>query len=205
MASAGTFLSDLDEQDNNVSGNDGDLVQKILADMNVPTQQQMPRTMQGGGSASRIDSQIPTSHMIGNEHPSPAEFASSMGGSQMQQQQQQMQMPQMHPMQMQQQQMHQQQQQQQQQMQQPMQFNYQNNDSKNFYGRFLEEAKVPFVVAMLFFAFSLPPIRILVAHYLPTLIKPTGDFQMTGLVLVSGIVGAMFWILQRVIAPLLSL
>jgi hypothetical protein len=123
--------------------------------------------------------------MIGNEHPSPADFASAMGshgpvgmqmpGMQMPGMQMPgMQMPGMEP-------------------------------SKNLYGRVLEELKVPLVVAILFFVFSLPPIRVLISHYVPSFIKSTGELQTTGLLAVSGVVAATFWLLQRVIAPLLSL
>jgi hypothetical protein len=77
--------------------------------------------------------------------------------------------------------------------------------SKNLYGRILEELKVPLVVAILFFVFSLPPIRVLISHYIPSFIKSTGELQTTGLLAVSGVVAATFWLLQRVIAPLLSL
>jgi hypothetical protein len=77
--------------------------------------------------------------------------------------------------------------------------------SKNFYGRVLDETKVPLVVAFLFFVFSLPPIRILLAHYLPRLIKSTGEFTLLGLAAVALMAGLSFWILQRIIAPLLSL
>jgi hypothetical protein len=206
MAAAGTLLADLDGQ----SGSDGDLVQKILSDMSIPTgntQRSAPPPLpaqtpiyqqQMGGSTAQMsmDSQIPRSHMIGNEHPSPADFASAMGsshgpmggmqgmqGMQMPGMQMQgmgmpgMQMPGMG-------------------MQEP---------SKNLYGRILEELKVPLVVAILFFVFSLPPIRVLISHYIPSFIKSTGELQTTGLLAVSGVVAATFWLLQRVIAPLLSL
>jgi hypothetical protein len=217
MASgAGTLLADLDTQ---TGGGDGDLVQKILSDMNIPT---------GGGERERraaappplpaqtpiyqqqmsanstqqlsMDSRIPQSHMIGNEHPTPADFASAIGPMQSvpglasmpsmpfaQQQQHFPQNPYAQGGQ------HQQ-----------MAGGYEA-PSKNLYGRVLEEMKVPFVVALLFFVFSLPPIRVLIAHYVPSLIKQTGEFQTTGLVVVSLLSGVTFWLLQRVIAPLLSL
>lgn len=209
MAAAGTLLADLDDQ----GGSDGDLVQKILSDMNIPTTQrsappplpaQAPiyqQQMGGSTSSMSMDSQIPRSHMIGNEHPSPADFASAMGSSNgsmgipmqgMQMPMGGMQMPMggMHsvPMQM------------------PgMGMPGMQEPSKNFYGRVLEELKVPLVVAILFFVFSLPPIRVLISHYIPSFIKQTGELQTTGLLAVSGVVAATFWLLQRVIAPLLSL
>ena len=194
MAAAGTLLADLDQS----SGGDGDLVQKILSDMNIPTgQTQRPLPAQApiyqaSTSQMSMDSQIPRSHMIGNEHPSPADFASAMGSSGpmqgmpmpgMPMQGMQMQMPGMGM---------------------PMP-GPSAEPSKNLYGRVLEEFKIPFIVAMLFFIFSLPPIRVLVSHYIPSFIKQTGELQTTGLLAVSGIVGLSFWFLQRVIAPLLSL
>ena len=77
MAAAGTLLQDLDSSS---SGGDGDLVQKILADMNIPTTSSsrpvpppMPsytpvqhEQMGVGNTQMTMDSQIPTSHMIGN-------------------------------------------------------------------------------------------------------------------------------------------
>ena len=203
MAAAGTLLADLDGQ----SGSDGDLVQKILSDMSIPTTQRaapppLPAQapiyqQQMGGSTAQMsmDSQIPRSHMIGNEHPSPADFASAMGSQAMGMQG--MPMPgmgmQMQGMGM-------------PGMQMPgMGMPGMQEPSKNLYGRILEELKVPLVVAILFFVFSLPPIRVLISHYIPSFIKSTGELQTTGLLAVSGVVAATFWLLQRVIAPLLSL
>jgi hypothetical protein len=205
MASAGTLLSDLDERGGG-GGGDGDLVQKILADMNIPSggggggggmppppppmpQQappgygQMPSSMQ----QVTMDSHIPTSHMIGNEHPTPADFAAAMVGvASSRPDIAAMAAPVGQPM--------------------PgaIPTTYEA-PSKNLYGTVLQEAKVPLVVAFLFLVFSLPPIRVLIAHYAPSLIRPTGDYHMTGLLAVSLLVGVSFWVLQRVIAPLLSL
>jgi hypothetical protein len=214
MAAAGTLLADLDSQS---GGGDGDLVQKILSDMNIPSapvsQQQRPappplpaqtpvyqQQMASSTAQLSMDSRIPTSHMIGNEHPSPADFAAAMASppqAQMYGQPmanpygQQMANPYGQPM--------------------PgmpgMPGMPQGSQdvSKNLYGRVLDEMKVPFIVALLFFVFSLPPIRVLVSHYMPSFVKSTGEFQTTGLLAVSLLVGASFWVLQRVIAPLLSL
>ncbi len=198
MAQAGTLLSDLDGQS---SGNDGDLVQKILADMSVPSQrgppppppmpQQTPpqyNQIPSTTAPMTMDSRIPTTHMIGNEHPTPADFAAAMHGMNMQQgshapvgmmpgaqvysSQQQ---PPIAP------------------------------PSKNIYGRILDEIKTPLLVAILFLTFSLPPVRVLIAHYLPSILKPTGDLTMLGLAGLALVAGAVFWVFQRVIAPLLSL
>jgi hypothetical protein len=203
MAAAGTLLADLDQGGG--GGGDGDLVQKILSDMNIPTgstQRSAPpplpaqapiyqQQMASSTSHMNMDSRIPTSHMIGNEHPSPADFANAMGPSMGSMGGMPMPMGGM-PM--------------TQQMQMPgMAMPGQYEPSKNMYSKVLDEMKVPFVVAILFFLFSLPPIRVLLSHYIPSMIKQTGELQTTGLLAVSGVVGLTFWLLQRVIAPLLSL
>ena len=205
MAAAGTLLADLDTQG---GGGDGDLVQKILSDMNIPTGEQRrhappplpaqtPIYQQQMASSTQpitMDSRIPTSHMIGNEHPTPADFASAVGSMQNSYAVPGMPGMPMGPMAGQQ--------------MGPMAGHMgQSYDipSKNIYSRVLEELKVPLVVAILFFIFSLPPIRVLIAHYIPSFIKQTGEFHTTGLLTVSALTGLTFWVLQRVIAPLLSL
>jgi len=199
MAAAGTLLSDLDGS----GGGDGDLVQKILSDMNIPTNsgaRPVPPPMHPGQATQQqgynpasstqnmtMDSRIPTSHMIGSEHPTPADFAAAMVGvatsrpdvASMSAPYAAGSMPGF--------------------TEPPA------SESKNIYSRIVAEIKVPFVVAILFFIFSLPPIRVLVSHYMRSLIKPTGELNLLGLMFISGVVGAVFWLLQRVIAPLLSL
>ena len=201
MAAAGTLLSDLD----GTGGADGDLVQKILSDMNIPSnsgarpvpppmpqQQQAPQQTYHPASSTQnmtMDSQVPMSHMIGNEHPTPADFAAAMVGVASSR-------PDVAT----------------------MSASYDaapmpgfasegpaEPATKNIHSRIVSEIKLPALVAILFFVFSLPPIRVLVSHYMRTLIKPTGELNLLGLMFVSGMVGAVFWILQRVIAPLLSL
>jgi len=203
MAAAGTLLADLDTQ----GGGDGDLVQKILSDMNIPTGEQRrpappplpaqtPIYQQQMASSTQpiaMDSRIPTSHMIGNEHPTPADFASAVGPMQGAYGQ----MPSMPSM--------GQGQMGQGQMPQVQMGQSYDIPTKNIYSRVLEELKVPLVVAILFFVFSLPPIRVLIAHYIPSFVKTTGEFHTTGLLTVSALTGLTFWVLQRVIAPLLSL
>jgi len=195
MASAGTLLSDLGGS----APGDGDLVQKILSDMNIPTTSQRPvppplpaqtpphQAQQAMTTQSvTMDSRVPTSHMIGNDHPTPADFAAAMIGMANPRPDLALNaapvgaMPGTEPVQY-------------------------EAPSKNYYSLVIQEIKVPLVVALLFFVFSLPPIRVLLAHYMPTLIKATGEFHLTGLLVVSGVVGGTFWLLQRVIAPLLSL
>lgn len=201
MAAAGTLLQDLDS----TSGGDNDLVQRILSDMNAPSSPQTrppppPLPMQSqpqdqmmgsGNSHITMDNTIPTSHMIGNQHPSPADFAAAVAGSRSH----------------------------------DMSFNSmpvgqmpgmsgpgpgpvapQSKTSLSWFSSLLlEEVKVPFMAGLLFFLFSLPPIRIVISHYIPSIVKQTGEYSFLGLAIVSLILSSCFWILQRVVAPLLSL
>jgi len=198
MASAGTLLQDLDSEGPTGSGGaDNDLVQKILSDMNIssaptgarpippalPTHQ-APSRAASGNSHITMDSNIPTSHIIGNEHPTPADFSAAISGVGLPRDTESP----YHPM----------------PGTQVVQAPY-PPASKNLYGKLLDEIKIPLVVAFLFFLFSLSPVRILIAHYLPTFLKSTGELSMGGLGVTAAVVGAVFWLLQRVIAPLLSL
>ncbi len=198
MAAAGTLLEDLEPS----SGGDSDLVQKILSDMNVQTQNRptpppLPahtpmadQRMANGNSQYTMDSTVPTSHMIGNQHPSPADFAAVVSGSRTS----------------------------------DLGFNAmpvgvmpgassasshvappaQSKGLSWMSSLIFDEIKLPLLVAFLFFVFSLPPIRIVISHYIPSIIKQTGDYSLIGLGVVSLILAFCFWILQRVVAPLLS-
>ena len=188
MAAAGTLLADLDSAPG--GGGDGDLVQKILADMSAPAVQSnrpvpppmpsfapQPAPPLDSTQGLSMDSRIPTSHMIGNEHPTPADFAAAMMGNR----------GAFVP------------------APQPAPPQVYEMPQKNLSGRVIEEIKMPLVVALLFFLFSMPPIRVLAAHYIPSIIKNTGEFTIPGLLGLSGVVGLTFWVLYRVVAPLLSL
>jgi hypothetical protein len=194
MAAAGTLLQDLDS----TSGGDNDLVQRILSDMNAPSgpqarppppplpQQSNPQDQMigSGNTHMTMDNSIPTSHMIGNQHPSPADFAAAVAGSRNDMGFNAMpvgQMPGAQPA-------------------APQQ------KAMSWLPSFiLDELKVPFMAGFLFFLFSLPPIRIVISHYLPSIIKQTGEYSLLGLAIVSLILAMSFWVLQRVVAPLLSL
>lgn len=212
MASSGTLLSDLNEPTG--GSNDTDLVKKIFADMNMNSQANP--LMGGGGGGQMIMSPNPntmtqmtmdsvpaTSHIIGKDHPTPADFAAAIHGvprtadpsmslpppmpgnmmmpnqgyaPYMNQMPQQQQMPTMY-----------------------------EEPKKNMYAKVADELKTPIFVAILVFVFSLPFINLLFSHYIPSLVKPTGDLTSVGLLVKSVFAGATFWILQRVIAPLVSL
>jgi hypothetical protein len=209
MASSGTLLSDLDGGGSAAAPQgDTDLVRKIFADMN-----------QGGGGGSMImspnpnttapismDSAPATSHIIGKDHPTPGDFAAAMHGqgsrlNDMMPQQMQQPGPMMNPM----------------AMASPS-FNVPvpfavgstgpimtQGSNKNMYARIADELKTPILVTLIVFAFSLPFLNVLFSHYVPSLLKPTGDLTTVGLLVKSAIAGTSFWVLQRVIAPLVSL
>jgi len=71
--------------------------------------------------------------------------------------------------------------------------------------RGLDEFRVAFFVSILVFVFSLPVVNFLFGHYLPSMVKSTGELTLIGLLIKSFAAGASFWILQRVVVPLLSL
>ena len=199
MSSAGTLLSELDTQGPS-SSQDNDLVQKILTDINGGGGNGNSVQMPGRGMAApppplpsgmtpgmmpqatnfptASDPATAQAHVIGRDHPSPADFARAihgLGGMNENQGSEQA----------------------------PMEYVYEE-PKKNWYGKILEEAKTPILVTLLFFVLSLPAVNLLVAHYLPNLILPTGSLTTTGLLAKSALAGLSFWILLRVVTPLLK-
>jgi hypothetical protein len=65
--------------------------------------------------------------------------------------------------------------------------------------------KVPILVSLIVFLFSLPIINIIIGTYIPSFVKGTGELTVLGLLLKSFTAGGTFWLLQRVVVPLLSL
>lgn len=198
MSAGGTLLSELDQKG---SPGDDDLVRQIFKDLNNPAP-----SFSGGNEVINapnpntvaphtMDSGPATSHIIGRDHPTPADFAAAMHGVQrapvpengppppsgnynMANPWTQQQQPQGPPMVM--------------------------PTGKNIYSRVADEIKTPILVTLLVFLFSLPFINVLFSHYIPSLIKPTGDLTTVGTLGKSAIAGFTFWVLQRVVAPLLA-
>jgi hypothetical protein len=205
MASAGTLLSELDAG-GNPNAQDSDIVEKILHDMNsgnggnsvqmpgrgmaappppLPSQGP-PGVPMGTSFPQAADPMTAQAHVIGKEHPTPGDFAAAMYGMNRT----------------------------------PdaalydnggggrqtssEEYTYEEPTKKNLYARVLDEAKTPLIIAILFFVISLPAVNVLVAHYLPSLILPTGALNMIGLGAKALLAGIAFWILQRVVAPLLK-
>lgn len=207
MATAGTLLSDLDGK-SPVLNKDDDLVNKILADMNVPNQmnnnmqiqssQSMPQQPLSGNNRiisapnpnttypTAIDPGTATAHMIGKDYPTSADFASLMhqanmshGGSQFAS------LPQ----------------QSYQQYQQPTLIEPKKG---NMYLDMVSQVKQPLFVAIIIFIINLPIINVLIGHYLPSLLRIGGDLTTAGIAVKSLFGGFLFWFTQKVLVPLLS-
>lgn len=185
-----TLLSDLESSP---ATGDGDFVQNILNEMNGGPPTAPPPAMSGGVinapnpntiAPMVMDSAPVTSHMIGNSHPTPADFANMMnthngpsaaqqggGGAPYET---------------------------------PKQYVAPAPQKRSWLARSMDEFRVAFFVSIIVFTFSLPIINILFAHYIPYMVKSTGDLTWVGLGVKSLIAGLTFWILQRVIVPLLS-
>ena len=193
MASAGTLLSDLDGKAPVFSNKDDDLVNKILADMNIPSQSNpimMNNSAPPPASNGRminspnpnttypmaVDPGTATAHMIGKDYPTAADFANVMhtsqfshGGSQFAQY-----APQAAP-------------------QQPTLI---ETTKGNMYADIISQIKKPLIV-------SLPVINVLIGHYLPSLLRIGGDLTTAGLVVKALVGGFLFWFIQKVLVPLM--
>jgi hypothetical protein len=199
-----TLLSDLETSSG--PAKDGDLVDQIIKEMNggagggpqganmfVPPQPppspammpsnpgMMPVQMSNTAlSSHHMDNGPATAHMIGGSQPTPADFAAAMHGG----------APLNHA-----------------EANPTPAYEHQvvRSSKRSMLQRIGEEFKIPMLVALLVFVFSLPVVNFLFAHYLPYLVLPTGQLKTLGLVIKSLAAGVMFWILQRIIVPLFSL
>jgi hypothetical protein len=192
-----TLLSELDS----APAQDGDFVQNILNEMNGgagPTNPIQPPPAVGGFNQGVMNAPNPntiaprqmdagpaTAHMIGNSQPTPADFAQIMNTG-------------------------------------PTAANQGGNNfgsyqkeqprvvapapvKRSWLARSMDEFRVASFVSILVFVFSLPVVNFLFAHYIPWSVKSTGELTWVGLLIKSIAAGVSFWILQRVIVPLLSL
>jgi len=195
MSEAGTLLSDLEH----ARPSDGDLVDSILSDLNspsgsnpivsMPPRMPMAPTPQSPTTYPRsADPAVPTAHLIGRDHPTEADFQRMMMAAQgplpfnamaPQMQQSVQQAPQL--------------------------IQGFEEPRKNATAQWIDELKQPVFVAILIFVMTLPAVNVLVAHYAPTLLRSGGDFTTVGMLLRALVGGALFWVLQRVIAPLISI
>ena len=196
MSEAGTLLSDLE----GVKPTDRDLVDSILSEMNTTSSN---NPIVSTGPAARVpmqpvapvpstypnaaDPAVPTAHLIGRDHPTEADFQRMMMAAQgplpFNAMAPQMQQPIPH---------------------QPQQVVYEE-PKKNWQGQWIDELKLPIFVALVVFIMTLPAVNLLVSHYAPQLLRPGGDFNTMGMLARAAVAGLLFWIMQRVVAPLVSL
>lgn len=179
MATAGTLLSDLDSRPPVLNNKDDDLVNKILADMNIP--------MSGGNKIIQspnpnmthpvaMDSAPATAHMIGKDYPTAADFANAMHAPNFTHApyQQEMQPP-----------------------------TIVMETKGNYYMDLVSQLKQPLLVAIIIFLVSLPALTVLVGYYMPSLLRLGGDLNMMGLAVRSVIGGFLFWFIQKILVPLM--
>lgn len=228
MASAGTLLSDLDSKSSQPE--DAQFVQRILAEINQPTGSgsggnqiiypggQPPTTGFMPGPNHIINSPNPntispiamdptaaTAHLIGKDAPTPGDFARMMhatGGMAPPQSQQPMPSngqhtmasagmgapygqpqyyppnPQLNPM--------------------PQQGGWFSGLFKDFGSHF----RLPLLVAITIFVMSLPAINVLIAHYIPYLVLPSGQISNMGQISKALAGGLLFWVVYKIIIPL---
>jgi hypothetical protein len=201
MAAQGTLLSDLDSKSPVFSSKDDDLVNKILADMNVPSQSNpvmnAPPPPSGTGRVisapnpnstypAAIDPGTATAHMIGKEYPTAADFANLMhapsmgaGGSQF---------ASVAP----------------QQYAAPQKPTLIEATKGNMYSDIISQIKQPLLVAIIIFIVSLPVINVLIGHYLPSLLRMGGDLTTAGMAVKALLGGFLFWFIQKVLVPLMA-
>ena len=199
MASAGTLLSDLGSGS---GGSDGDFVQRILADLNTtespsnPVMQTMPPPAGNGRAVNSpnpnttyplaMDPSTANAHMIGKAYPTPGDFATMMnqGGSPAMEQglqfQQQMGQGQGTPI------------------------LTQLTQGKGWFSDYMNQLRQPLLVAILVFVFSLPVVNVLLGHYMPSLLRASGDLTTIGLLVKSLGAGAAFWVILHILVPLVS-
>jgi hypothetical protein len=197
MATAGTLLSDLGSSS---GGGDGDIVQRILADLNTtesasnPVMQTMPPPAGNGRVISApnpnttyplaMDPSTASAHMIGKAYPTAGDFAQMMhqGSPSMDQGQQfqQMAAPQAPPI------------------------LTQLSNGKGWFADYINQLRQPLLVAIIFFVVSLPVVNVLMGHYMPSLLRASGDLTTLGLLAKSLGAGALFWIILNVLVPLVS-
>jgi hypothetical protein len=185
-----TLISELDSAP---ALGDGDFVQNILAEMNggggpAPRQVISAPTSNTSMAPRVMDNAPATAHVIGNSQPSPGDFAQAINTS--------------------------------------AQVQASNGDGgslasyssapsaqpqrpalprKTWTSRIMDEFRTPFFVVIIVFVFSLPVVNFLFAHYVPAMVMATGQLTTIGLLVKSMVAGASFWLLQRVVVPLLSL
>lgn len=196
---AGTLLGELDSKPPVFGNNDDDLINRILADMNTPSQNNpVMNVPPPSGNGNRMiqspnpNSTLPvamdpataTAHLIGKDYPTAADFAGLMnsqaqgfshGGSNF---------ASVAP-------------------QPTLQPTLIDTTKGNMYSDIILQIKQPLIVSIIIFVVSLPVINVLIGHYCPSLLRLGGDLTTAGLAVKSLFGGFLFWFLQKVLVPLM--
>ena len=199
MAAAGTMLADLDSRTPVTGDQDGDLVKNILAEMDAPSDRNpviQPPPNPGMETARRMisapnpnstyphnmDPATPTAHLIGRDYPTPADFATMMnatgGGGGYGAPYQQMPAAAAPAL--------------------------AAAPRSNWYGDIIGHLRQPLLVAIIVFVVSLPVVNVLIGFYIPGLLRAGGDLTTAGLLVKAAVAGALFWIIQNVLVPLVA-
>jgi hypothetical protein len=195
----GTLLSDLGDS----AGSDQDLVQSIMRDINGPSHQ---NPLSGGGGAPpppqpghipmqrSMNAPNPNSymqhtmdhqsgqgaHMIGGARPTPADFATLMGQGYMANG------GALPPA-------------------SSASYNQQESGTASKWMNWIfNELRIPLFVAIVFFLFSLPLANVAFAHIFPSMVTATGNMTVLGQLTKAALAGVGFWLLHRVLAPLVG-
>lgn len=195
MASAGTLLSDLDGKAPVLNHKDDDLVNKILADMNLPSSSNpvmnapppSGRMIQDPNPNTTypvsMDPATATAHMIGKDYPSPADFANMMHSPNARQGESFYAPIMAHS---------------------PPPPTLVEPVKSNLYADIIAQMKQPLMVSIIVFLLSLPVVHVLMGHYVPSLLRIGGDLTTAGLVVKSLLGGFLFWFIQKVLVPLMA-
>lgn len=208
MSGQGTLLADLDGTPG--ADIDSNIVQSILSDLshpsggnpvmsqghNIPPPMGNRAPIQNANAQystypNAADPAVPTAHLIGRDHPTPADFQRMMSyqqgppsqpmayntgayGSHMNVAN----IPTYSP---------------------PMY----NEPKKNWQGQWMDEIREPLMVAIIIFIITLPALNILIVTYIPNLLRPGGEFTPLGMASRAALGGALYWALKNVVVPLL--
>jgi len=75
---------------------------------------------------------------------------------------------------------------------------------KGWFSDYMNQLRQPLLVAILVFVFSLPVVNVLLGHYMPSLLRASGDLTTIGLLVKSLGAGVAFWSILHVLVPLVS-
>ena len=78
------------------------------------------------------------------------------------------------------------------------------SQGKGWMGDLISQMRQPLLVAILFFAMSLPVINVMLGFYVPSMLRATGDLSTLGLLAKSLLAGVLYWTILHVIVPLVQ-